>query len=143
MIVVDEESISVANDESGCPAGLFPSDCQRFPNALAGGGTQAAKLAVAADTIDVVAIEDGGGDQGVQAVGVDFAVAFALPEFEGRLFGKVQKHRPVIKGTDEQARVVHDWCGQVDAIVNLEGLLPVHFASGWVERDYRERMPHD
>ncbi len=32
---------------------------------------------------------------------------------------------------------------QVDVIVNLEGLRPIHFAGGRVERNYRQRMPQD
>src|SRR5438270_8799513 len=80
VIVIDKEAIAVPHDERGGPAGLLAGDRQRLPNALARGRAEAAELAVAADSVNVVAIEDGGRDQRMKAVGIDLAVALSLPD---------------------------------------------------------------
>src|SRR5207249_5294543 len=80
-IVVDEEPIAISHDEPRCPACPLPGDCLRFPHALTGLRPQAAKLAVAAQTVDAVADDDRRRDDRVQPVGLDLALALALPEY--------------------------------------------------------------
>ena len=54
-----------------------------FPNPLAGGGLEAAQLAVAANAVDVSVLQERRAQGGVQGVGVLFADALALPKGRG------------------------------------------------------------
>src|SRR5262249_44363624 len=82
-VVVDEIAVAMTDDETGDPPSPLPGDLLCLPHPLAGLGPDATELTVAADAVDVVAVDHRRGDHGVQAVGLNLALALALPEHGG------------------------------------------------------------
>src|SRR5437667_134534 len=76
-IVVDEITVAVAHQEARRPPGLLLGRLESLPNALARFDVEAAQLAVAADAVDVIALDYRRGHQRVQAIGLDLALAGA------------------------------------------------------------------
>ena len=70
--------VVVPNQVDGAPAG-FGHGLQVFPNALAGIGIQAAKLAVTVDAVDVISLQNGRADHAVQAFGMLLVTADFSP----------------------------------------------------------------
>src|SRR5437773_6876739 len=58
-IVVDEVAVALTDDETRDPTPSLPGDVLRFPDALAVLRPDATKLTVAADAVDVIALDDG------------------------------------------------------------------------------------
>lgn len=117
-----------------------------FPYAVACQKVQASEFAVAVHTIDVIALEDGGGYAAVEAVGFSFAIADASPHSFGGQFVGVQfeEHRSVIETAYEQVIVAQDGrCDVYDHSRGIHGLSPVDFAGLRVHTDNRVARPAD
>src|SRR5947208_6829389 len=144
-IVVDEEPIAISYDEPRCPACALPGDCLRFPHALTGLRPQAAKLAVAAPTVDAVADDDRRRDDRVQPVGLDLAVALALPEHRRGGFRLVEREhqRSVVEGREEQLRAALHRHRHRHRGADFVGLLPIRLAGDRIERRNGPRIPDD
>src|SRR5690606_38363772 len=101
---LDLAPVGQVGDEKRVPPAPLPGRRAGLPQALAGRGVQATQLAVAADAVDVRAVENRRAHDRVQPVGVDLAVALALPDDLGTaaLGENLQHQRPVVQGGDEQ-----------------------------------------
>ena len=102
-------------------------------------------MPVAAYAVDVVAIHNWRRDQRVQPVGINFAVACALPhEFRLRAVRQQTVHpRSVVEGRHEQPMVAQHRSGDRQPGLNLERLHPVDRPGLRVERRDGRGMPDD
>jgi len=59
----------------------FGDGFEILPDAVSGVQVKAAKLAVAVQSVNVIALKDGGGYAAMQAFSVSWALTLALPDF--------------------------------------------------------------
>src|SRR5262245_40815108 len=133
LLVKNEIAILVRDQERVRPASLLAAgSLERFPQAFAGRGFQAAQLAVAAHAIDVAVLHDGSAHEAMQAVGqlAGLAATFAFPEdLSARLLGvEFQHHRAVVERGDEQQIVVDARRRNREPHADAEWLRPVNLA---------------
>ena len=104
LLVMDEVSVLMWNQECVPPA-RFAGRPVCLPQPLPVRGVETTQLTIAANAVDILAVEDGGRNNRVQAVGVDFAVAVPLPHDLGALsISRDLDHpRAVVKRRDEDA----------------------------------------
>src|SRR6476619_582596 len=104
-VVVDEKAIAVTHDVTLRPARLLDRDSLRLPDTLTGICIEAAQLAETAQAIEVVPLNHRRADHRMQSVGLDFAVALALPQDAScwTVVLERQHERSVIEARHEQA----------------------------------------
>ena len=107
-----------------------------LPDPLAGVGSQAAQLPVAANAVDVVVLKKRCRHDAVQLFCVFFAGALALPRQRGRWFIRVEihHHRPVVKRGDEQPITKLARGGDRQPGTHPERFRPVNLAGVRIER---------
>ena len=145
-VVVDEVAVAVPHEERGAPARLR-GHLAAHPEPPSRPRVQAAQFAVAAHAVDVVADDQRGRDQGVQAVGLirHLAAAAALPQHRrGRpIRVEPHHHRAVVELRDQQVAAAPHRGRDRHAGAHLPFLLPVDRAGLRIERDERRRVPDD
>src|SRR5262249_3274808 len=118
---------------------------ERFPDAFAGVGLEAAQLAVAAHAVDVAVLDDRGRHDGVQAVGLvgKLALAFAAPKYGFRRLVRVElEHdRAVVEAAHQQLIAGLSWVGDRHAGLDRERLGPILATGFGVERMDGLRIP--
>ena len=144
-VVVDQHAAAVAHHVAGRPPA--PLDRRRLglPEALAGRGVQAAELAVAADAVDVAAVDDRRGQHRVQAVGADLAVAASLPRDAraGPVLVEGQHHGAVVERREEEPRAHLHGNRHGHRPADDVRLPPVRLAGDRIERRHLLRVPDD
>src|SRR5690242_17190386 len=80
-LVEEKKPVAVLHNERVSPADRFPCGCslERFPNSLAGLGSQTAQLPIAAYTVDVAVFQKWSAQNGIEMSGVFLVDLFALP----------------------------------------------------------------
>ena len=144
-VVVDQHAVAVAHHVAGRPAAPLDRRLLGLPEALAGGGVHAAELAVAADAVDVPAVDDRRGQDRVQAIGADLAVArpFPLDARVGPVLVEGQHHRAVVERGEEELRAHLHRHRHGHRPAHDVRLPPIDLAGDRVERGHLLRVPDD
>ena len=119
LLAEEYVTIFMANDERIAPAcRLLAGRFKRGPLAITILDIQASGFSVAANAVDVIAINDRSTHQTVQRIGILFIFAVTLPD-DGRLWLRLiefQQQRPVVEGTDKQVVTADSWCRNAQAL---------------------------
>src|ERR1041384_3105123 len=104
--VEEEKPITVLDDKGVSPADPLAGGggLERFPDALAGLGFEAAELTIAANAVDIAILEKGCAEDRVQVSSVFLADFLRAPKRGGSRFAGIElKHeRAIVKGGEEE-----------------------------------------